>query len=75
MGSWPLERIRLVRKATGVTVNDVVLAMSGAALRRYLAERGALPDRPLVAMVPVSLRDAGAEALEEGLHDLGQATR
>lgn len=64
-----------MRKATGVTVNDVVLAMSGAALRRYLAERGALPNRPLVAMVPVSLRDAGAEALEEGLHDLGQATR
>ncbi|NLU84818.1 wax ester/triacylglycerol synthase family O-acyltransferase [Rhodococcus sp. HNM0569] len=54
--SWPLERLRLVAKASGTTVNDVVLAMSSGALRRYLLTRGALPDRPLVAMVPVSLR-------------------
>lgn len=58
--SWPLERIRLVGKATGATVNDIVLAMSAAALRRYLSERAALPDRPLIAMVPVALRDTAA---------------
>ncbi|MEV0296362.1 wax ester/triacylglycerol synthase family O-acyltransferase [Nocardia sp. NPDC050710] len=55
--SWPLERIKQVKKATGSTVNDVVLAMSAGALRAYLSERNALPDKPLVAMVPVSLRD------------------
>ncbi|RBO93615.1 WS/DGAT/MGAT family O-acyltransferase [Nocardia puris] len=54
--SWPRERIRAVKQATGVTINDVVLAMCSAALRAYLLERDALPDDPLIAMVPVSLR-------------------
>jgi WS/DGAT/MGAT family acyltransferase len=54
--SWPLERLRLVAKHSDATVNDVVLAMCGGALRSYLAGRGALPLAPLVAMVPVSLR-------------------
>lgn len=54
--SWPMERIRGVCLPAGATVNDVVLAMSAGALRRYLLERDALPDRPLIAMVPVSLR-------------------
>jgi diacylglycerol O-acyltransferase len=54
--SWSLDRIRCVKTAAGVTVNDVVLAMCGGALRAYLQEQGALPDTPLVAMVPVNLR-------------------
>jgi diacylglycerol O-acyltransferase len=54
--SWPLSRIKGVKNATGVTVNDVVLAMCAGALRAYLSEQAALPDAPLVAMVPVSLR-------------------
>ncbi|WP_069161320.1 WS/DGAT/MGAT family O-acyltransferase [Nocardia altamirensis] len=54
--SWPLERIKQVKKATGSTVNDVVLSMSSGALRAYLAERNELPDKPLIAMVPMSLR-------------------
>ncbi len=54
--SWSLERIKAVKSAAGVTVNDVVLAMSAGALRAYLLEQGALPDAPLTAMVPVSLR-------------------
>ncbi len=56
--SWPLARIRAVKSAAGVTVNDVALAMCAGALRTYLIERDALPDTPLVAMVPVSLRAA-----------------
>jgi diacylglycerol O-acyltransferase / wax synthase len=63
--SWPLERIKAVKAAADVTVNDVVLAMSAGALRGYLVEQNALPDAPLVAMVPVSMRkrdeDTGAD--------------
>ncbi|WP_039803219.1 WS/DGAT/MGAT family O-acyltransferase [Nocardia araoensis] len=54
--SWPLERLQQVKKATGSTLNDVILTMSAGALRRYLLERNALPDKPLIAMVPMSLR-------------------
>ncbi|HEY1488910.1 MAG TPA: wax ester/triacylglycerol synthase family O-acyltransferase, partial [Micromonosporaceae bacterium] len=54
--SWPMERIRRVGKATDTTLNDVVLAMCAGALRRYLIGMDALPDAPLIAMVPVSLR-------------------
>src|SRR6476659_5932277 len=54
--SWSLSRIRAIKSAAGVTVNDVVLAMCSGALRAYLIERDALPETPLVAMVPVSLR-------------------
>ena len=53
--SWPMERIRRVGKAGDATVNDVVLAMCAGALRRYLLALDALPDSPLIAMVPVSL--------------------
>jgi diacylglycerol O-acyltransferase len=54
--SWPIQRVMAIKKAAGVTVNDVVLAMCGGALRAYLIEQNALPDKPLIAMVPVSLR-------------------
>lgn len=65
VGSWPMERLHAVRRATGATVNDVVLALSAAALREYLQKRNALPDKPLVAMVPVNLRRTG-DAEPEG---------
>ncbi|OBK49308.1 WS/DGAT/MGAT family O-acyltransferase [Mycobacterium kubicae] len=54
--SWSLERIKGVKQAAGVTVNDAVLAMCAGALRSYLIEQSALPETPLIAMVPVSLR-------------------
>ena len=54
--SWSLDRVLSVKKAAGVSFNDAVLAMCSGALRYYLLERNALPDAPLIAMVPVSLR-------------------
>ena len=54
--SWSLHRLKNIKQAAGVTVNDVVLAMCAGALRYYLLDQHALPDAPLVAMVPVSLR-------------------
>ena len=50
-----LEAIKEVKNATGATVNDVVLTVSGGALRRYLEERGELPESSLLATVPVSV--------------------
>ena len=55
--SWPIARFMAIKQAAGVTLNDVVLAVCGGALRAYLLEQKALPDKPLIAMVPVSLRD------------------
>jgi diacylglycerol O-acyltransferase len=49
-----LAEVRRVKEAGGVTVNDVLLAVSAGTLRRWLEARGALLDRPLVAEVPVS---------------------
>jgi diacylglycerol O-acyltransferase / wax synthase len=53
----PLADVRAVKKATGTTVNDVVLAVTGGALRAYLDERGELPDSSLIASVPVSVHE------------------
>ncbi|WP_235916731.1 WS/DGAT/MGAT family O-acyltransferase [Antrihabitans cavernicola] len=55
--SWPLERLRLVAKHADTTVNDVVLTMCAGALRAHLLARHALPEAPLIAMVPVALPD------------------
>lgn len=52
---WPIERLRGVGRATGATINDVVLAMVSGAMRTYLLDLDALPETTLVSMVPVGL--------------------
>ncbi len=59
---WPLERIRAVSKASRTTLNDVVLAMCGGAVRNYLLELDRLPTASLVSMVPVGLKSRGADS-------------
>jgi len=54
--------VKAIKAAFGTTVNDVVLAACAGSLRSWLAEHGGLPDQPLVATVPVSVRHDGDEA-------------
>ncbi|WP_433427671.1 WS/DGAT/MGAT family O-acyltransferase [Nonomuraea sp. CA-141351] len=60
----PLKEIKRVKNAFGVTVNDVVMTLAASALRRWLMAHRALPEIPLVAGVPFSLR--GREGTNEG---------
>jgi diacylglycerol O-acyltransferase len=69
--SWPMERIRRIGKAGEATVNDVVLALCSGALRTYLLELDALPDSPLIAMVPVSLHSERTESADGGGNAVG----
>ena len=56
-----LDNIKRLKDATGGTVNDVVMAICTGALREYLIRHDALPDRPLRALVPVSIRTGDEE--------------
>ncbi|MEN9538407.1 MAG: hypothetical protein RLZZ126_642 [Pseudomonadota bacterium] len=57
--SIPMAELKAIAKGHGATLNDVVLAICGGALRRYLADLNCKPERPLLAGVPVSLREDG----------------
>lgn len=59
--SVSLDAVKGVKNALGATLNDVVMAVCAGGLRTYLEGKDALPDEPLVAMVPVSIR-TGDEA-------------
>ncbi len=54
--SYKMDRLKAVAKAANGTLNDVALALCGAALRRLLLDLDALPPEPLIAMLPVNLR-------------------
>lgn len=62
LADMSLDDIKIVRKATGATVNDIVLSIAGGALRAYLDDRGELPPAPLLASVPVSVREESQRA-------------
>jgi len=54
--SASLESVKGIKNALGATVNDVVMAVCAGGLRTWLEHHDALPDRPLGAMIPVSIR-------------------
>jgi WS/DGAT/MGAT family acyltransferase len=53
---FPMARLRALADAAGCTLNDVVLALCGGSLRRFLLERDSLPAKSLTAGIPVSVR-------------------
>jgi WS/DGAT/MGAT family acyltransferase len=55
-GDLSLDEVKAVKNAHRCTVNDVVMAMCAGALRTWLIAHDELPDGPLVAQVPVSVR-------------------
>lgn len=54
--SFELLRLRKIADHFGVKMNDVILAICSGALREYLRCYDTLPKKPLVAMVPASVR-------------------
>jgi diacylglycerol O-acyltransferase len=59
----PFADVKAIKHAMHCTVNDVVLALCSGALRGYLDERRELPAQPLVAVVPISVRDGDGPAV------------
>ncbi|QYG94705.1 wax ester/triacylglycerol synthase family O-acyltransferase [Iamia sp. SCSIO 61187] len=59
--STSLTSVKEVKNALGATVNDVVMAMCAGGVRRWLEDHDALPDKALIAMVPVSIRTGEEE--------------
>ena len=57
--SLPLPEVKAIGKSVGASINDVVLWLCSTALRSYLKEGRELPDKSLVAGVPISLRQEG----------------
>jgi diacylglycerol O-acyltransferase / wax synthase len=53
---FSLERMKTLAAAADCTLNDLVLAMCGGALRRFLEDSGDLPEAALTAGIPVSVR-------------------
>ncbi len=60
---YELKRIKALAEAGNCTLNDIVLYLSGSALRSYLAEHARVPDSPLTAGIPVNLREADDQSM------------
>ncbi|OBK24301.1 diacylglycerol O-acyltransferase [Mycobacterium asiaticum] len=72
---YELDRLKKIGVSNDSTVNDVALAIVGGSLRRFLDELGELPDKPLIAMLPVNVRpkddEGGGNAVATILSSLG----
>jgi diacylglycerol O-acyltransferase / wax synthase len=58
---FQVPRLKALAKAADCTLNDIVLALCGTAIRKFLIEENALPVKPLTAGIPVSVRPADDE--------------
>ncbi len=56
---YDIARLRALGAQSGGTLNDVVMAICGGGLRRFLAEQDALPEKSLIAFMPVNIREEG----------------
>lgn len=54
IGKISLTETKAVAKAMRATLNDVILSVTGGALRNYLKDEGELPDKSLVCAIPVA---------------------
>lgn len=54
--SYKLERFKAIAHKADATLNDIVVSVCGSALRNYLQSQNALPVKPLIAMIPMSIR-------------------
>ncbi|WP_207841570.1 WS/DGAT/MGAT family O-acyltransferase [Williamsia soli] len=61
---WSVTRLKAVAAGLDITMNDVVMAMCGGALRSYLIDQNALPEQPLIAMMPVSMHAKDSDSSE-----------
>jgi diacylglycerol O-acyltransferase len=66
--SLPLADLKSIKNVVpGATINDAILAIGGGALRKYLLDKGELPDKPLITLAPISVRsDNPADAANGG---------
>ncbi|HEY2636321.1 MAG TPA: wax ester/triacylglycerol synthase family O-acyltransferase [Solirubrobacteraceae bacterium] len=55
-GQLSLEEVKAIKNEHGVTVNDVIVSICAGAVRRWLVAHDDLPDGPLIAQIPVSVR-------------------
>lgn len=68
--SVAFDDVKAVKGHFDVKVNDVVLAICAGALRRYLDDRGELPDEPLLSGVPISTREVGDESADNQIANM-----
>ncbi len=55
--SFPLTLIKAIGKSQGASINDVLMTICDLAISRYYAEKGQAPKEPMVAFIPVNLRN------------------
>lgn len=61
IGELPLKKVKQISQHYGGTINDVLVAIFGSALRGYLSDLGELPRTTLEAGIPVSVKTEGGD--------------
>ncbi len=64
--NFDLESIKAIKNATGTTLNDVMVCIIAGAMRRFLDDKGELPDTPLGALLPKNIRSDDEKQAKSG---------